>query len=115
MPWQGSVPSGHFIALDGTYDNGPRRWRKGHNGSFIGNPWGERMGSNKGDTKLYDKPVPYPVLVTVDRIKARFPATDFRISDEAIRQATVKDPFLMVIHEDRRYIVERWDEPGFVG
>ena len=60
---------------------------------------------------VYDKPIPLPVMLTIQRIKSRFPAAKFFVSD--IRE--VSDPFLAVTVEgsDSFFVVERWDEPGF--
>lgn len=98
---------GHFIASDGTIDNGSQKWRKRHNGVLLG---------GTQDVQLYSKPVPYPVLLTVERIGQKFPDATFWVSDEAKRQLNaVKDPFLLVRYGDKEYIIERWDEPGFLG
>ena len=73
-------------------------------------------GRGFGDGRLYGKPVPYPVLLTVDRIRSQFPTAQFRVSDDAPLQGdVVKDPFLMVSYGGSSYIVEKWDEPGFGG
>ena len=67
----------------------------------------------------YRKPIPLPVLLTMERIVTKFPAAQFFISDaltrseqEAIRMA-LRDPFLLAIVGDEWHIVERWDEPRF--
>lgn len=85
--------NGHYVAL----------WRRRHNGSFLGGQ----------DTAPYNKPIPYPVLQTIDRISQKLPTAKFYISDEAVRQPVMKDPFLMVSYGGVSCIIERWDEPGF--
>lgn len=102
----GNRERGNFIASDGTFNDGQRRWRRKNNGSLIGNR----------DRSLYQKPVPYPVLLTVHTVSKAFPYATFWVSDEATRQPTMKDPFLMVrFNDDAEYIIERWDEPSFRG
>lgn len=63
---------------------------------------------------VYAHPVPYPVLLTVDKIQSRFgDQVQFFVSDYEVRRP---DPFLMVTGEGlERYVVERWDEPSFRG
>ena len=65
--------------------------------------------------KVYSKPIPYPVLLTMERIQSTFPNAYFYISDmyTSDEKAAMRDPFLLVIVGDERYIVERWDEPNF--
>lgn len=67
----------------------------------------------------YMKPIPYPVLLTVDRIKERFgKKVTFAISDfvkvTKVTSPQIRDPFLRVTFGDRNYVVEHWDEPGFL-
>ena len=93
---------GHFLASDGRCNNGDRPTRD-DNGIFIGGR----------DRQVYLKPVPYPVLLTIDRINERFPTATFWISDEMMKQPVPKDPFLLVLFEEHSYIIERWDEPAF--
>ena len=61
----------------------------------------------------YEKPVPLPVLLTVDRLTTQLPGDlRFFVSDTAKYQ----DPFLAVMERasmQEFYIIERWDEPGF--
>lgn len=64
---------------------------------------------------LYKKAVPLPVLHTVRDIAKAFPDALFFVSDEVKAPEPVRDPFLMVQHEDTCYIIEQWDEPSFVG
>ena len=60
---------------------------------------------------LYNKPIPYPVLLTIERIESRFPKACFYVSD----LRGVSDPFLAVTVEgaDTLLVIERWDEPAF--
>lgn len=63
--------------------------------------------------RLYNKPVPLPVLNTVAILRdAVGTALRCYVSDELENWG---DPFLMVrVHLGQRvFIVERWDEPGF--
>lgn len=80
-------------------------WSKDVNGSYLGNM----------DTALYGKPIPYPVLLTIKKIADAFPNTAFWVSDEAKRISAPLDPFLLVRHSGKSYIVERWNEPSFRG
>ncbi len=62
--------------------------------------------------RVYDKPIPYPVLVTVDKIVEKLgDSVKFLVSDYQTKG--LPDPFLMVAGLSKRKIVERWDEPGF--
>ena len=73
-------------------------------------------GAPVGLTSLkYSKPLPYPVMLTMERIQGAFPNAGFYISDTYTdnEKAAMRDPFLLVIVGDERYIVERWDEPNF--
>lgn len=62
---------------------------------------------------LYSKPVPLPVLQTMDRLDALMPEElCFFVSDIVDEP----DPFLAVAERENLYefyIIERWDEPGF--
>ena len=101
---------GHFVAADGTVDNGSQKWRRKHNGCILAVPRPYEK------THFYAKPVPLPVLLTMEGIANKFPTARFFVSDETGRVlSAVKDPFLMVLFEDQQYIIERWDEPGFKG
>lgn len=80
-------------------------WAPAHNGFIIGGQ----------DRELYSKPVPMPVLLTVQRIVEKFPEAKFYVSDKANVQIEPRDPFLLVVHLDQQYIIERWDEPSFRG
>ena len=73
---------------------------------------------------VYDKPLPYPVLVTMAAIVAAAKKTDFTpsfyVSDyvEYHKQPEPRqrlDPFLAVgtSDSDALFVIERWDEPGF--
>ena len=73
---------------------------------------------------VYNKPLPYPVLLTMDSInteakKVGFTPT-FYVSDYAEKHEKPKahmrvDPFLAVGTSDSSalFVIERWDEPGF--
>ena len=72
-------------------------------------PWGENGGIS---SELYHGAVPYPVLLTMEKIAQRFgDQVRFYVSDYA---SVNPDPFLAVsgIGIDF-FIVERWDEPNF--
>lgn len=64
----------------------------------------------------YGKPVPLPVLLTVERIVEKFPDALFFVSDE-YKAPAVPDPFLAVVYgeDSEPVVVERWDEPQFRG
>lgn len=79
-----------------------------------------KLHGNAND-QVYDQPIPYPVLLTVEKIEKRFETNDelvFMVSDltsETVRPLDA-DPFLAVYAGDSRlFIVERWDEPSFCG
>lgn len=59
----------------------------------------------------YEKPIPIPVLMTAKTIKDEFPDATFEVTD--IVNVPKPDPFLAVVYEGQRFIIERWDEPGF--
>lgn len=59
----------------------------------------------------YAHPIPYPVLLTIEKIQDKFSAAEFAVSDY---EAPVPDPFLMVTYAGRSYVIEHWDEPGFL-
>ena len=63
------------------------------------------------DEDPYDKAVPYPALITAKLVADHFPAAKLTVSDY---RAEVPDPFLMVTYADKNYVVEHWDEPGFL-
>ena len=69
-------------------------------------------GSIQAGLHCYEKAIPYPVLLTVERIVAKFTAAKFYVSDER-RKSDVSDPFLLVLIDAREYIIERWDEPNY--
>lgn len=67
------------------------------------------------NNQLYNKPVPYPVLVTVKTIVDRF-------GDDVLflvaAPASHPDPFLAVLQRSnwtKMFVIERWNEPGFRG
>lgn len=59
----------------------------------------------------YTKAVPFPALLTVERIKETIPEAGFYVSD--FIEVPRADPFLLVVVGGERFIVERWDEPSF--
>lgn len=69
---------------------------------------------NDTDQRIYTKPIPYPVLKTIESIQERWPEAKFFISDERYA-SDEKDPFLMFTVNEARtiHVVERWDEPKF--
>lgn len=73
-----------------------------------------RNGAVARELSPYAKPVPLPVLLTVERILARFPDALFFVNDE-YHAPPIVDPFLAVWYgEDSDVVViERWDEPAF--
>ena len=59
-----------------------------------------------------DKPIPMPVLMTMEKVVDRF-GSSVEMSISEITK--YPDPFLSV-HvpgSERRFVIERWDEPGF--
>lgn len=63
--------------------------------------------------KLYDEPVPYPVLLTVEKLAYQF-RDDILFFVAALDKHP--DPFLMCRLRsdwDKAFVIERWDEPGF--
>lgn len=100
----GLCPEGEFVCWK------TLRKRDAHGDSMAG--------PTKHHTRVnivYDHPVPYPVLLTVDRLQERFgDEISFYVSDY---EAPIPDPFLLVVLSrggaDGQFIVERWDEPGF--
>lgn len=81
------------------------RWNTWRNG-FIDLP--------NGAAVLYRKPVPLPVLYTIQRVKERLPNLSFFVSDESGGEP-ISDPFLAVWSKDldQPLVIECWDEPGF--
>jgi hypothetical protein len=77
---------------------------KSSNGFWSGRP-------NHVSADVYNKPIPMPVMLTIDRIESLYPSARFYVSD--IRD--VKDPFLAVTVDgaDTFFVIERWDEPSF--
>lgn len=64
----------------------------------------------------YKKPVPLPVLLTAREIATQFTSARMYVSDEILaheHRDPVLDPFLLVVIEGERFIVERWDEPAY--
>jgi len=77
--------------------------------------WLTRNGEICWHVEPYDKPVPYPVLLTVENILDVFPRANFFVSDEVRDADRISDPFLMTVIGKLQFIVERWDEPKFRG
>lgn len=69
-------------------------------------------GHGDGQERVYAKPIPLPVLMTVKKIQDAFPEAQFHASDYAVRKP---DPFLAVMIPGwfELFVIERWDEPGF--
>lgn len=69
---------------------------------------------NDTDRRTYAKPIPYAVLVTIDKLQTACLDFKFFISDE-LDKSDIKDPFLLVTADmiKEYWIVERWDEPSF--
>lgn len=64
----------------------------------------------------YNKAIPHPVVLRAGLIKKEFPDAIFYVSDGVNERDMIRpvlDPFLMVQIEDKYYIVDKWDEPGF--
>lgn len=59
----------------------------------------------------YVKPIPTPVLMTMAKIRERYPEARFDVTD--IQRMPKGDPFLRVDIHGETLIIERWDEPGF--
>lgn len=94
---------------------------------FAGQEWGWRPLRDSDDGKLvshgegngeivrrtYRQAVPLPVLLTVKKIASAIPEVQFYVSD-LVGSVNDQDPFLMVCAAGvNRYVVERWNEPGF--
>ncbi len=71
--------------------------------------------SSEYSGRTYEKPVPYPVLLTVQKIEKEFgEQVYFFVTD--IRKVPLGDPFLaIVISGIEVMVIERWDEPSFRG
>ena len=76
--------------------------------------WHYKNGMLQRAASVYKKAIPMPVLYTMKKIKDAFPDAHFFISDE-MNDVPKPDPFLLVAVSDYAFVVERWDEPGFVG
>ena len=59
----------------------------------------------------YAKPIPDVVLMTIVKIRENYPKSEFFVSDFA--RIPKGDPFLAVKVNEKFYVIERWDEPGF--
>lgn len=63
----------------------------------------------------YQKAVPMPVLLTVQRVFEAVPDVYFYVSDQVVVNGQT-DPFLSVSAVGMTmYVIERWDEPSFRG
>jgi len=103
---------GVFLSHNGYINGGDTKWWKKHNGALLGTSNVLRW---PGDLALYAKPIPFPVLRTIDELRTKFPGATFWVSDEAQKVARSFDPFLLVRFHGQQFIIERWDEPGFRG
>lgn len=83
--------------------------------------YGVQMLSVNGTKALtgetYGKPVPIPVLRTIQRVLEIEPKARFFVSDETSLAERFRDPFLAVQLPggDELHVIERWDEPSFIG
>jgi hypothetical protein len=64
----------------------------------------------------YSKPIPFPVLLTAEKLIDKF-GTRVCLEVSDIYTVPKADPFLSVraTGSPKRFIIERWDEPGFRG
>jgi|SRR5579859_1297306 len=63
----------------------------------------------------YSKRIPMPVLLTIEKLVDKFGAS-VRLEVSDIYTVPKADPFLAVsVPGGERYVIERWDEPGFRG
>jgi hypothetical protein len=69
-----------------------------------------------GAMQLYTKPIPYPVLCTIEKIVDRF-GEEVMLEVSDIYTVPKADPFLSVsaLGSAVRFPIERWDEPKFRG
>lgn len=130
------VPSDNLLGIiqneiPGTYDldtveryltkNLGRRWGWRYTGDSSRFGW-KRPGSPLNGP--YTKPVPYEVLLTMEKLLQHNSYLRFYISDLATKQDATRpdpDPFLAVTDQDfeeaiknnRLFVIERWDEPAF--
>ena len=72
----------------------------------------------------YNKPIPYPVLLTIEKVvnaakkmgfQPTFYVSDYAVSERLPERSNRFDPFLAVgtSDSDALFVIERWDEPGF--
>jgi hypothetical protein len=79
---------------------------------FPGGNWGHTIANKRRvfSNERYNRPVPLPVLLTVEKIVKRIPEVRFFVS--GIKRDA--DPFLCattkLLHT---YVIERWDEPDY--
>lgn len=85
----------------------------GHEWGWV--PLNERARQNATRmTDHYTKPIPTPVLLTMERIIDAFADAKFQVTD--ISRIERPDPFLRVsVDGETWFIIERWDEPAFRG
>ncbi len=68
--------------------------------------WNEVNGSGN-----YSEPIPQAVLMTMAKIREAFPSVLFEITE--IYDVPKGDPFLRCGIGEEKFIIERWNEPGF--
>ena len=90
-------------SLCGT-EQSPMWW--GVSGGIL---WDDFTNTGLGTRPPYDKPIPVPALETMATIRDKFPDVLFWVS----HISDVIDPFLAAQINNKFYIIERWDEPGF--
>jgi hypothetical protein len=76
----------------------------------------ERNGSILShQTDSYDGAIPFPVLVTVEKLATQFPDLKFYVSDVPNQKDRPQDdPFVGIAARGMQLLViERWDEPSF--
>lgn len=116
-------PKDHWVIWSRLTENTPSRalFVKFRN---FDSPEYDRMTHGRISSVQYKKPVPYPVLLTIDAIvkeaKTYGVTPTFFVSDFAEKNVSPRpqlrlDPFLAVgtTDSDAFFVIERWDEPGF--
>jgi hypothetical protein len=63
------------------------------------------------DSRVYNKPIPPEIMVTIERMLDRMADAEFYVTDVQ----NYKDPFLGVTvpGSDTLFVIERWNEPAF--
>lgn len=109
-----------FGANDPRYNTQDQHWiwrhvREAVTYSSLSRVAGANVGYSPLVVRSYAKPIPYPVLITMDRVRTQFHGAQFFISDALTEEekTRMRDPFLLVVLDEERYIIERWDEPKF--